>query len=124
MSSQPEQTSDHAGEPGAQPLSPEETAALMHYGLLEKNLRNGANWFFWIAALSVVNSVILLLEGDRSFVIGLGVTQVINVAALTFAQQAPKTAAICTTRSRIVGMPNGRCLPSALGIHFRRTACG
>ena len=34
------------------------------------------------------------------------------------------TAAICTMRSRIVGMPNGRCFPSGFGIHTRRTACG
>jgi len=33
-------------------------------------------------------------------------------------------AAVCTTRSLTVEMPSGRCLPSGLGIHTRRTACG
>ena len=33
-------------------------------------------------------------------------------------------AAICTTRSRTVGMPSGRVLPSAFGMYRRRTACG
>ena len=35
-----------------------------------------------------------------------------------------KIAAACTTRSRTVGIPSGRCFPSGLGIHTRRTACG
>ena len=33
-------------------------------------------------------------------------------------------AAICATRSRTVGMPSGRCRPSALGMYRRRTGCG
>ena len=33
-------------------------------------------------------------------------------------------AAICTTRSRTVGMPSGRCFPSAFGMYRRSTACG
>ena len=32
--------------------------------------------------------------------------------------------AACTTRSRIVGMPRGRCFPSAFGMYRRRTAAG
>ena len=33
-------------------------------------------------------------------------------------------AAICATRSRTVGMPSGRFLPSAFGMYRRRTGCG
>ena len=33
-------------------------------------------------------------------------------------------AAVCTTRSRTVGIPSGRCFPSAFGMYRRRTACG
>lgn len=33
-------------------------------------------------------------------------------------------AAVGTTRSRIAGLPKGRCLPSGLGIHTRRTGLG
>ena len=32
--------------------------------------------------------------------------------------------AICTTRSSIVGIPSGRCLPFVLGIQHRFTGCG
>jgi len=42
---------------------------------LERRRRSGARWFFWVAALSLVNSV-ATLEGQRwRFVIGLGITQ-------------------------------------------------
>jgi hypothetical protein len=48
---------------------------------LEMHLRSGANWFFWIAALSLINSVILLTNGHWSFLAGLGITQFIDVLA-------------------------------------------
>ncbi|HEY8561689.1 MAG TPA: hypothetical protein VIL74_15040 [Pyrinomonadaceae bacterium] len=37
--------------------------------------KGGANWFYWIAALSVVNSLIFHFGGNMSFFAGLGVTQ-------------------------------------------------
>jgi len=49
---------------------------------LEAQFRNGANWFFWIAGMSLVNSLVGLFGGQWGFVIGLGVTQVID-AVLT-----------------------------------------
>jgi hypothetical protein len=38
----------------------------------------GANWFFWIAGLSLVNSLTILFNGEWSFVVGLGATQIID----------------------------------------------
>ena len=49
--------------------------------VLDKRVRAGASWFFWIAGLSLINSVVLLSGNDWSFIIGLGVTQVIDVIA-------------------------------------------
>lgn len=46
--------------------------------LLDNKIKNGVNWFFFIAALSLVNSVIFLMEGDLTFVIGLGLTQLVD----------------------------------------------
>ncbi len=46
-----------------------------------KGLKSGANWFYWIAGLSLVNSVIQLFEGNRSFVVGLGITQIVDALA-------------------------------------------
>lgn len=45
---------------------------------LEGRARNGINWFFWIAALSLVNTGAYLLGTTWSFVIGLGITQVVD----------------------------------------------
>lgn len=44
----------------------------------EKRFKNGAKWFYWIAALSVVNSIILYLGGNIGFIVGLGITQFID----------------------------------------------
>ena len=49
---------------------------------LEKRLVAGASWFYWIAALSLLNSVILLFGGKIQFVFGLGVTQFVDAVAL------------------------------------------
>lgn len=49
---------------------------------LEQQLSSGANWFYWIAALSLINSVITLFEGNWNFAIGLGVTQIIDGVSL------------------------------------------
>lgn len=40
----------------------------------EPEVMSGANWFWWIAGLSVVNSIMIHSGTDRSFVIGLGFT--------------------------------------------------
>jgi len=47
---------------------------------------SGANWFFWIAALSIVNSVIFLSGADLAFVVGLGVTQIANGIMMVIAE--------------------------------------
>jgi hypothetical protein len=44
----------------------------------EKTFLNGAKWFYWIAGLSLVNTVIHLARGEVTFVIGLGITQIVD----------------------------------------------
>jgi hypothetical protein len=59
-------------------------------GLIEEYKRqseSGANWFFWVAALSLINSIIVLFEGQWSFLAGLAVTQVIDGLAISLAEQ-------------------------------------
>lgn len=51
----------------------------MELARLEADKRKGLNWFFWIAALSLINFIILQFGSDRSFAIGLGITQLIDV---------------------------------------------
>ncbi|MBZ5525523.1 MAG: hypothetical protein LAP21_25135 [Acidobacteriia bacterium] len=42
------------------------------------NIKRSASWFDWIAGLSVVNAIITMANGTLQFVVGLGVTVVIN----------------------------------------------
>jgi hypothetical protein len=48
---------------------------------LERQLKSAANWFFAIAGLSVVNSLVLLLGGSFNFIVGLGITQLTSALA-------------------------------------------
>ncbi len=65
------------------PLLDEATAAAeaVETEKLTRGARSGAHWFYWIAGLSVVNSVTQLFGSSHSFVIGLGATQVIDAIA-------------------------------------------
>src|SRR6266446_5826170 len=60
-----------------------------HKRELERQRRNGASWFYWVAGLSVVNSVILMSGGRLSFLFGLGVTQVIDGLSMRGAGAEP-----------------------------------
>lgn len=42
---------------------------------------NGAKWFYWIAGLSLVNSMVVMFGGNFHFVIGLGITSVVDALA-------------------------------------------
>ena len=64
---------------------------------LSQRFASGANWFYWIAGLTLVTSLIGLLGGNWSFLLSLGITQVIDGFALYFAEsfgEAPKVIAI------------------------------
>jgi hypothetical protein len=43
---------------------------------LENRMKGGASWFFWIAGLSVINSIMLLTNTNMKFVVGLGITDI------------------------------------------------
>jgi hypothetical protein len=47
----------------------------------EQAIKGGASWFLWIGLLSIVNSVIGLAGGGVHFIVGLGVTQVVDAFA-------------------------------------------
>jgi hypothetical protein len=46
-------------------------------GLAQRH-KSGANWFYWIAGLSLATSLIALGGGSWGFLISLGTTQVID----------------------------------------------
>lgn len=60
--------------------------------LLLQQGANGANWFYWIAGLSLLNSVIMLVGGHIVFVVGLAVTGIFDQMAMVIAQQTPEAA--------------------------------
>jgi hypothetical protein len=56
--------------------------------ILDRQIRSGLGWFYWIAGLSLINSITYLFELESSFVVGLGVTQLIDALALAIAQES------------------------------------
>ena len=48
---------------------------------LERQLKSGASWFYWIAALSAINTIAGLSGSSWRFMFGLGITQIIEVVA-------------------------------------------
>jgi hypothetical protein len=48
---------------------------------LEAQRRSGGQWFFWIAALSLVNAIVAFTGQEWRFIIGLGITELVNEIA-------------------------------------------
>ena len=69
--------------------TPADGALQARVGALLARGKNGAHWFYWVAALSLVNSVIILAGGQIHFVIGLGVTAIVDALATVIAQENP-----------------------------------
>jgi len=44
-------------------------------------VRVAAKWFYWIAALSMINSLVVIFGGNFHFVVGLGITSVVDAIA-------------------------------------------
>jgi hypothetical protein len=57
---------------------PQQFALAQRKLILDNRIRNGVNWFYWIAGFSLVNTVIYLVGGGLHFVVGLAVTQFID----------------------------------------------
>ena len=47
-------------------------------------LKSGASWFYWIAGLSLINSIVAFTGSDWRFIVGLGVTQVFDAVGIGF----------------------------------------
>lgn len=85
------------------PHSPQgEHLAKLH--ALEQRGRSGANWFYWVAALSAVNSAIMLGGSETYFVIGLAVSKIVDVMGAGLAQAAPEAAMVMKVGSFLVSL--------------------
>jgi len=60
---------------------------------LERRVKSGANTFYWIAALSIINSLVYIFGGGITFVVGLGLTQIVDGVASGIASGLPSAAA-------------------------------
>jgi len=59
---------------------------------LARRARSGISNFYWIAGLSVINSVISVVGGGLHFVAGLAATEVVDAFALVFVKRMPDLA--------------------------------
>ncbi len=77
-------------------ISPEQQQAntMMALANLGRAVKGGANNFYWIAGLSVVNSLISIFNGGVTFVVGLGLTQIVDALAFVLARDVPNGAII------------------------------
>ena len=55
-----------------------ETTDYSQHDELRQRYKSGANWFYWIAALTLLTSIIALTGGRWRFFLSLGTTQVID----------------------------------------------
>ena len=68
-------------QPSARSIPRAGTPASVAREALERRRRSGALWFYWVAALSLVNSVVALTGQHWRFIIGLGITQLADALA-------------------------------------------
>lgn len=61
--------------------APDSRVLLQQKTLLQAHVKRAANWFYWIAGLSVINTVIMSSGGNARFVVGLGATQFLDAVA-------------------------------------------
>ena len=72
---------DHAASLPGQPLDAAELEDV------DKKIKTGGAWLYWIAGLSIINSVIILTGSNWGFVLGLTMTQVIDFVCSGIARE-------------------------------------
>jgi hypothetical protein len=66
---------------GAQTATDPQEAYRMQVAAAKAGIKRGASWFDWIAIFSIVNAVIVLTNGNWRFLLGLGITDLVNYFA-------------------------------------------
>ena len=73
--------------------NPSENSVQEDNSELQNQAKSGANWFYWIAGASLVNTIIFLFNGHVNFIIGLGITQIVSGIALAVEGQTDSVTA-------------------------------
>lgn len=76
------------------PLNPDQANQLLTIVTLTRRTKIGANNFYWIAGLSIVNSFISAFGGSLTFVIGLGITQSVDALTYIFTKEVSNEASL------------------------------
>jgi len=84
-------------------LPPEQAQAVEIIRQL-RAFRNGANWFYWIAGLSVINSLIAIFQGTVGFIFGLGVTRIVDAIAQVIVSEGPQSARLIQIIALVVSV--------------------
>jgi len=64
--------------PESAPVGSPSAAALDEMLELDRSVKSGGSWFYWIAGLSLVNSILAFSGNGGGFIVGLSITQVID----------------------------------------------
>ena len=84
--------------PPAQPPTPDRSLEMQQRQAevadLNRRMKSGANNFYWIAALSVINSLLLQFGGDIYFVVGLAGTLFVDIVFVGIAETMPEAALV------------------------------
>jgi len=59
-------------------MAPQNSALQQQIAAARARAQSGASWFLWIAALSVINTLITMGGGRMRFIFGLGITTLID----------------------------------------------
>jgi len=78
---QPTAASPFARAVAAPHESPRNAPASQERQALERQRRSGAQWFYWIAALSLIKAVLAFAGQEWRFILGLGATQLVHEMA-------------------------------------------
>ena len=84
--------------------NPQELNVLMALATLQKQVKSGASNFYWIAALSIINSLGAVFNLGVNFVIGLGVTQFVDAIAMIIGEGMPEQNALIRTFGVVLSM--------------------
>ncbi len=75
-------------------LQDEAGAQQVEIELAVEQLRRGGNWFYWLAGLSMVNSLVAVFGGEWRLLFGLGITQFVDGFGLAFIAEEPGSTTI------------------------------
>ncbi len=102
--------------PSVQPLTPDAAIEMQRMqsaiAELTRRMKSGANNFYWIAALSVINSLLIEFGGDIFFVVGLASTLIVDSVFVEIAKSIPDGSIVV----KLIGLAISICIAGIFGL--------